>query len=146
MRAFCAYAPRSPTTSRLQIVCKTSRSSWKHCYFKGGHLTMWAINICPLTILFFKALLNIIGGKGAISIIKKYQLSLRGACMSQKEKAAGYESGQKRSFCPCTSRAERFVQHWFKVFDTFCVSDFLMLPGFCYSVLAALKMTHISKV
>ena len=38
---------------------------------KGVHLAIWTVNICPLTILY-KALLNIIGGKGAISNINYY--------------------------------------------------------------------------
>ena len=39
---------------------------------KGVYLTIWIINICPLTYLY-KAFLNIIGGKGAMSNIK-YQI------------------------------------------------------------------------
>ena len=38
---------------------------------KGVYLTIWTINICTLTILY-KALLKIIGGKGAISNINYY--------------------------------------------------------------------------
>ena len=34
-----AFGMSSLTTSRLLIVCKTSRNSWKHCYFEGVYLT-----------------------------------------------------------------------------------------------------------
>ena len=54
-----------PSYPSSPLVCKTSRHSWKYCYFER---TIWTINICLLTI-FYKALLNIIGGKGAISNI-----------------------------------------------------------------------------
>ena len=62
-----AFGMSSLTTSRLLRVCKTSRSSWKHCYFERSLFNYMDHDNCPLTS--FKALLNIIGGKGAISII-----------------------------------------------------------------------------
>ena len=37
-----------PITLRLLIVCKTSRNI---AISKGVYLTIWTINICPLTIL-----------------------------------------------------------------------------------------------
>ena len=60
----------SLTISRLLIVCKTSRNSWKHCYFERSLFDYMDHDNCPLTL--FKALLNIIGGKGAISKINYY--------------------------------------------------------------------------
>ena len=40
---------------------------------KGVYLTMWTINILPLTTLY-ETLLNIIGGKGAVPNINYYQI------------------------------------------------------------------------
>ena len=65
-----AFGMSSLTTSRLLIVCKASRNSWKHCYFERSLFDYMDHDNCPLT--FFKALLNIIGGKGAISNINYY--------------------------------------------------------------------------
>ena len=59
-RAFCPCAKLQETAENIAT-----------CISKGVYLTIWTINNCPLT--FFKALLNIIGGKGAISILV-YQL------------------------------------------------------------------------
>ena len=57
-RAFCAYAPRlfgmsSLTTSRLLIVCKTSRKSWKHCYFERSLIDYMDHDNCPMTLKRF---------------------------------------------------------------------------------------------
>ena len=54
------------TTSRLLIVCKTSRNAKNIAIFESLFDYMDHDN-CPLT--FFKALLNILGGMGAISNI-----------------------------------------------------------------------------
>ena len=49
-----AFEIRSLTTSRLLIVCKTSRHSWKHSYFERSWFNYMDHKICPMTILYKK--------------------------------------------------------------------------------------------
>ena len=65
MRLSLALA--GPTISVKRRDRALNQANTVHVYF-----TIWTINICLLT--FFKALLNIIGGKGAISNINYYHL------------------------------------------------------------------------
>ena len=73
-RAFCAYAPRFwnelPGDIKAADIVQNFKKQLKTAISKGVYLTTWTINNRPLT--FFKALLNIIGGKGAISNINYY--------------------------------------------------------------------------
>ena len=43
----------SLTTSRLLIVCKTSRNSWKHCYFERSLIDYMDHDNCPMTLKRF---------------------------------------------------------------------------------------------
>ena len=72
MRAFCAYAPRLWNELPDNIKAADSVQNFK----KQLKTFEWSLfdyidhDNCPLT--FFKALLNIIGGKGATSNINYY--------------------------------------------------------------------------
>ena len=61
-----AFGISSPTTSRLLMV-----SELKTLLNLKVNLTIQTINICSLSIIY-KALLNIIGGKGVISNVNYY--------------------------------------------------------------------------
>ena len=75
-RAFCVYAPRlgnelPDNIKAADSVQKLQDKAKNIVISEGVYLTIWTINICPLTIRY-NALLNIIGGKGAIANIKYY--------------------------------------------------------------------------
>ena len=67
-RAFfaCAFGMSSPTTSMQLIACKTDTIE-RNAFLKVVYLTIWTINICPLSLLY-EALLNITGGKALYEI------------------------------------------------------------------------------
>ena len=69
-KALCACAPRLwnelPDNIKAADSVQNFKTQLKTLLFQV-YLTIWTINICPLTF-FHKALLNIIGGRGAISI------------------------------------------------------------------------------
>ena len=57
-RAFCAYAPRfyyelPDNIKAAIIVCKTSRNSWKHCYFERSLIGYMDHDNCPMTLKRF---------------------------------------------------------------------------------------------
>ena len=76
-RAFCAYAQclRNEFPEDTCSVQNFKKQLKTLLFWKEFYLTMWTINNCPLT--FFKALLNTIGVKGAISNINYYIIIIR---------------------------------------------------------------------
>ena len=52
----------------IRITCVFEDRAENIAILKGVYFTVWTINVSPLTVLY-KALSNIIGGKGAISNI-----------------------------------------------------------------------------
>ena len=48
-----AFGMSSLTTSRVLIMCKTSRNSWKHCYFERSLIDYMDHDNCPITLKCF---------------------------------------------------------------------------------------------
>ena len=75
-RTFCAYAQRLefPDDIKATDSGQNFKKQLKTLLFRKEFISwnIWAMNISPLTTVFFKALLNIIGGKVAISNINYY--------------------------------------------------------------------------